>query len=296
MFYRRKLILALLEAFRGKTDRLMFQKLLFILNTRLDSPVYHFLPYKYGCFSFQANSDLLTLEKQGFVTADKQNISANENESWLFTLDDRDKLKVKKLADDFKDFTTDDLINYTYKNYPFYAIRSTIIDKHLDDDGIKKVEAAKSKETSPALFTLGYEGLSIEQYINVLLKHNIQLLVDVRKNAMSMKYGFSKKTLQTACETVGIIYEHYPELGIVSDKRKNLETQADYDTLFAEYRNTVLKETVPVQITLCKKIETMKRAALLCFEKKPEMCHRSHLANVLVHHFSSNFPLIHLHG
>lgn len=44
-----------------------------------------------------------------------------------------------------------------------------------------------------------------------------------------------KGTLSKACEGVGIRYEHLPELGIASDERRNLETQADYDALFAQY-------------------------------------------------------------
>lgn len=296
MYYRRKILLALLEAFPGKMERLKFQKLLFLLNTRLESPVYHFLPYKYGCFSFQANAEFLNLEKKGFISIDGSSWTINGNDSWLYSLTDDDRSQVKQLVHEFGTFTTDELIKYTYEQFPFYAIRSTIVNKHLDVEGIKKVKAATPKKVGSTLFTLGYEGLSLEQYINLLLKHDVKILFDVRKNAMSMKYGFSKKTLQSACENVSITYEHYPDVGIASNKRKNLQTQEDYDTLFAEYRTTVLHQTVPVQIELCKKIEKMKRAALLCFEKKPVMCHRSHLANSLMYHLTSPVQLHHIHG
>ena len=296
MYYRRKIMLALLEVFPGKMDRLQFQKLLFLLNTRLETPVYHFLPYKYGCFSFQANAECIALTKQGFITTDGPTWTVNGNGSWLFSLHDTDRRTVKELAEQFGSFTTDELITYTYEQYPFYAIKSTIAYKYLDAEGMKKVTAATPRATRPALFTLGYEGLSLEEYINLLLKHDVKMLLDVRKNAQSMKYGFSKKTLQTACENVNILYEHCPDVGIVSDKRKNLQTQADYDALFAEYRATVLKQTEPVQRELCRKIEKAERAALLCFEKKPAMCHRSHLAAAFTRHFTNSIPLQHLHG
>ena len=52
-----------------------------------------------------------------------------------------------------------------------------------------------------------------------------------------MKYGFSKKQLKTACNGVGIEYIHIPEVGIESDKRQELNTQADYDKLFKLYKS-----------------------------------------------------------
>ena len=61
------------------------------------------------------------------------------------------------------------------------------------------------------------------------------------ENAYSQKYGFSKTQLTKACEGVGIEYIHIPELGIESDKRKDLKSQEDYDTLFEDYENTTLK-------------------------------------------------------
>jgi len=67
MYRRRKILLALLEAFDGQLDRLRLQKLLFLLCRTIDPPPYFFLPYTFGCFSFQANMDLLTLEKKGVV-------------------------------------------------------------------------------------------------------------------------------------------------------------------------------------------------------------------------------------
>jgi uncharacterized protein (DUF488 family) len=55
------------------------------------------------------------------------------------------------------------------------------------------------------------------------------------------RYGFHKKTLAGLCGKIDIDYAHFPELGIQSKKRKNLETPEDYDILFEEYGRTVLK-------------------------------------------------------
>lgn len=68
-----------------------------------------------------------------------------------------------------------------------------------------------------------------------LLESDIKLLVDVRKNALSMKFGFSKTLLKRYCNSLGIEYIHIPEVGNESYKRKELKTQEDYDDLLQCY-------------------------------------------------------------
>ena len=55
------------------------------------------------------------------------------------------------------------------------------------------IAEVQSKLEQNTLFTIGYEGISIDTYINKLLQNYIKTLVDVRKNAYSNKFGFSKK-------------------------------------------------------------------------------------------------------
>jgi len=104
----------------------------------------------------------------------------------------------------------------------------------------------------------------------------------VRRNPLSRKYGFSKSTLRNAGEGVGIRYEHLPELGIASEERKGLVTQADYDELFAAYES----ESLPKQSASLAKIlhwieKEKQRVALTCFEKLPCECHRHCVAEAL---------------
>jgi hypothetical protein len=73
-----------------------------------------------------------------------------------------------------------------------------------------------------------------------LLESGITILCDVRRNPIRRKYGFSKNTLARTGENVGIRYEHLPELGIASEQRQGLDTQADYDALFDDYERTWL--------------------------------------------------------
>jgi uncharacterized protein (DUF488 family) len=143
------------------------------------------------------------------------------------------------------------------------------------------VSDAKPQLNVTVLFTIGYEGVSLEEYLNKLIINGIKVLCDVRKNSLSMKYGFSKTQLQKACEGVGIKYKHIPDLGIDSDKRQELNTQTDYNNLFTIYRNDILTKTRSQQEEIIELLKTYDRVALTCFEANIYQCHRKHLAEAI---------------
>jgi uncharacterized protein (DUF488 family) len=109
-----------------------------------------------------------------------------------------------------------------------------------------------------------------------------------------MKYGFSKSQLKMACEGVGIQFLHIPEVGIVADKRKELNNQSDYDVLFEDYVATVLPKTLSEQEMIHELIKEHQRVAITCFEKDICQCHRKHLAEAICQLPEFNYELIHL--
>lgn len=284
LYYRRKILLALLETFGGELSAISFQKLLFLLTRKQDVKAFDFVPYQYGCFSFQANQDIATLKTYGYLTVseDKKKIQLVKKENYVSLLNLFDKQYITETKNSFGNFSQDDLIRYTYINFPYYATKSTIAKSVLNAEEWAKVEQQKRYFTEPMLFTIGYEGITLEIYINKLIINDIKTLCDVRKNAFSQKYGFSKSQLKTACEGVGIEYVHIPDLGIVSEKRQSLNSQNDYDTLFSEYEKTVLKEQTKSLNYIFELLKTQKRIALTCFEKEPCQCHRTRVAKKMM--------------
>ena len=164
----------------------------------------------------------------------------------------------------------------------------------LSEAEYQAVSNARPQLNGSVLFTIGYEGVSLEQYLNKLIINDIKLLCDVRKNASSMKYGFNKSQLQNACEGVGIKYVHIPDLGIESNKRQELHTQSDYDKLFQQYRNDTLTKTSSRQEYIIELLKTNKRVALTCFEANICQCHRKHLAEALTELPDFNYELRHI--
>jgi uncharacterized protein (DUF488 family) len=157
-------------------------------------------------------------------------------------------------------------MKYTYLNYPFYAINSEAAENLLSETELASVEAAKPRQSKTVLFAIGYEGISLEEYLIRLLKNNIKVLADVRNNPLSMRFGFSKSQLNKYCTSLGIQYIHFTELGIPSEYRQELNTQTDYEKLFESYRLKYLPKTTQSQIEVLNLLKQDKRIALTCFE------------------------------
>ena len=111
---------------------------------------------------------------------------------------------------------------------------------------------------------------------------------------MSRKYGFSKSTLSKACEGVGIRYEHLPELGIDSEERRDLNTQADYDALFAQYERKSLPQETQALGRIRAWMQNGDRLALTCFERSPKHCHRLCVAKALAQQAGKDLVAVHL--
>lgn len=290
MYYRRKVILALLEALDRDVSAKCMQKFLFLFTRKqVGDKSFDFVPYKYGCFSFQANQDIMTLSKQGYIYIEKIEkkdslYHFNCKTHFIQTLERYDVQAIREVCEQYGNMSQDELIAYTYRTSPFTAINSTIAERLLTPKELEKVKECKEryKTSAPVLMTIGYEGFSLEKYLKQLICNDIKVLCDVRKNAFSMKYGFSKTILQKACEGVGIKYIHVPALGIESRNRKSLNTQEDYDSLFEEYEQTSLKNNREVLLYVRSILDEEKRVCLTCFEKDPKQCHRTRVAKALM--------------
>ncbi len=294
MYYRRKLILGILEAYGGKLNHTYFQKILFLVTRKQEIKSYDFVPYKFGCFSFHAHQDLLTLGKYGFVDSKNNGKSSKwvlaNNSSFFSELKKEDQSSIHKVKKETETFSQKELVKYTYLKYPFYATKSQIAKDILSDDELATVEKQNRSKTSQEFFTIGYEGISLETYLNKLIINDVKLLCDVRKNSFSMKYGFSKSQLKNACESIGIKYLHIPELGIESEKRKKLVSMCDYNELFSEYEETTLKNNFDSIQELFELVKKYNRVAITCFEKEVCMCHRGRVLNMLTSLPEWNIP------
>lgn len=281
MFYRRKIILALLQVFGGRLEKISLQKLLFLICQKQKDPEYDFIPYLYGCYSHSAKADLFTMVKKDFLTEDDISYSKKDRKSYLSLLDEVDKKLVQQAYVLYKEMDGDKLMKHTYTNFPYYAINSITAERLLTKEQLSKVKTFRPAITTTTLYTLGYQGISLEAYLNKLIKHDIKVLVDVRNNPLSQKFGFSKSQLIKFCEGLNIEYIHLGEVGIQSEYRQELKEQRDYDNLFNSYKKKTLVNTIPTQQKILKLLKDKKQIALTCFEANICQCHRKHLAEAI---------------
>ena len=297
LFDRQKLLLALVDALGGSVRSLDFQKLLFLYCQEAEeTPTYEFIPYRFGGFSFTSYADKRRLIERELL--------AEEEHGWTLTaaggaaaaVPTPIRVRVEQFARRHAHLRGDALVAEAYRRHPYYAIRSEVADRLLAGDSTALAAVARARPAAgrPGLCTIGYEGRSLEGYLNRLIHHGVTLLCDVRRNPLSRKYGFSKGTLAKGCEGVGIRYEHLSDLGIASDERRGLETQADYDALFMRYKRRSLPRQSKALARIRSWVEQGKRVALTCFEKLPQQCHRHCVAEALERGFGRTFAPVHL--
>ena len=131
----------------------------------------------------------------------------------------------------------------------------------------------------PCVYTIGYEGKSLEDFIRILREHDIDVIIDVRELPISRKKGFSKNQLSQTLEEARIQYEPARSLGTPRDVRNRYRATGDRD-VFAEDYAQVLRDHQPELQELLQKAQ-QEKICLLCFEQDSADCHRSLLAEEL---------------
>ena len=150
------------------------------------------------------------------------------------------------------------------------------------------------EDLNHVLFTIGYEKKSIEQYLEELKLNNVHVLIDIRANPVSRKPGFSKNKLKWNCESKGVLYFHFPEAGIPSIYRRELNSPVQVVELFDWYKSNLesIPETIQHSVDL---VNSYFRVALTCFERDVNLCHRKIFAEYIKNKFDSAYlEIIHL--
>jgi uncharacterized protein (DUF488 family) len=127
-----------------------------------------------------------------------------------------------------------------------------------------------------AAFTVGYEGRTLDEFVHLLLAARVKRVVDVRALPLSRRRGFSKTPLKSTLAAQGIEYVHVRAAG---NPYRNLRDDPERClALYAEHLDEHPAVLVEVERAL-----NGSRSALLCMEASHERCHRSVIAERLMH-------------
>lgn len=287
MLYRRKLLLALVEVCGGFVQVSHCQAYLALFSDLKHQKYYHFFLSPSGYYSLVLAHDKNQLTKSGFFSI-QEAFHLQTEQSFLAQLCLEDQLLLQTIVTEpvlLKDPTL--FTNHLYTEEEIsISETSAKTPTQLAQDPVLSI---------PCLFTLGYEGISIDEYLNLLIAQRISLLVDVRKNPFSRKYGFSKQQLLYATSLAGIRYRHLPALGIPTVMRQNLDSTAAYQKFFEHYALHMLPEQSDAIRQIKQFLAEFGRIALTCFEANPQFCHRHKItAHLLQNDATYQTPIVHL--
>lgn len=140
------------------------------------------------------------------------------------------------------------------------------------------------------LYTIGYEGSSVEDLIDTLLALKIEVLADVRELPLSRKKGLSKNKFAERLSEVGIDYIHFKTLGDPKEGRNAAKAGdfAKFETVFLEHFNSTSAQESFENLL---KVASSKKTCMMCFERCATHCHRSYIADAAA---SNNFSVFNL--
>ena len=124
------------------------------------------------------------------------------------------------------------------------------------------------------IFTIGYEGTTMPEFIAALQAAGVQRVIDVRALPLSRRPGFSKTPLRGALEEAGIEYMHLKALGTPTEGR-NAARAGRHGDLERIYAGQLELPEAIAQSAQMLELAAEKPSALLCFEREPRHCHRT---------------------
>jgi uncharacterized protein (DUF488 family) len=131
------------------------------------------------------------------------------------------------------------------------------------------------------IFTIGYEGATVGEFLAALQKAGVERVIDVRALPLSRRPGFSKSPLRASLEEARIEYIHLKALGTPAEGRAAARAGRAEDLKRIYMGQLELPEAI-AQSAQMLELAREKPSALLCMEREPERCHRTLLLDAVI--------------
>ncbi len=133
--------------------------------------------------------------------------------------------------------------------------------------------------------TIGHSTHPIEEFLEILKAHEVDLVVDVRTIAKSRHNPqFARENLEPTLKGAGIGYLHMPGLGGLRHARKDSINTGWKNASFRGYADYMQTPEFEAALADLLTRTSGRRAALMCAEAVPWRCHRSLIADALLTH------------
>ena len=131
------------------------------------------------------------------------------------------------------------------------------------------------------LATIGYEGTTMDRFLDALRADGVGLVVDVRAVASSRRPGFSKTKLAAHLAGAEIAYLHLRGLGTPADGRAAARA-GDHAGLRRVFWRHLETPEAHGQLRIVEDlVREGQRVCLLCYEADPAGCHRRLIVEAL---------------
>lgn len=131
------------------------------------------------------------------------------------------------------------------------------------------------------IFTIGYSGFSLDEFVSVLASNEIECLIDVREIPISRKRGFAKNALKDELAEHGIDYAHFKALGSPKVLRHQVREDREYPVFFRGVHEHLQQDAGTDAIeTVLDKCQSV-RSCIMCFCPEWDFCHRKCIVELL---------------
>ena len=123
------------------------------------------------------------------------------------------------------------------------------------------------------LFTIGYEGVTVDALVKTLVDAKVEVVIDVRAVPLSRKPVLSKNELAARLQEAGIRYVGLKHLGTPAEGR-HAARKGHIGEMTRIYKTQLESDAAQSEMQDAVKIAQSQPCCLLCFENDPDTCHR----------------------
>jgi uncharacterized protein (DUF488 family) len=132
------------------------------------------------------------------------------------------------------------------------------------------------------MFTIGHSTLELEEFVDLLHHHGVELVVDVRTIPASRRMPhFTKSVLERSLPARSIGYLHMPELGGLRKPRPESVNTGLRNLGFRGYADYMQEVGFWTALKNLEEMAAARPSAVMCAEAVPWRCHRSLLSDAL---------------
>jgi len=133
------------------------------------------------------------------------------------------------------------------------------------------------------LYTIGHSTRTAEEFIELLRRHAVERLIDVRAFPGSKRYPhFGRDALRGSLVAAGIEYVHAPALGGRRKLRPDAPPTGWRNEGFAAYADYMTTAAFRRAIDDLLASASERRTSIMCSEAVPWRCHRSMISDAVV--------------